>query len=98
MNTVREYLRQAFLNAGLQLAELYLESSQPEQALETCQRLIGIDVCLEKAYCLGMQALAVVNDLPGVIRLYEKLRINLEAELGSAPSAQTNTLFRSLIH
>lgn len=94
----REHLRQAFLTAGLQLAALYLDESQPGQALEICQRLISLDACFEKAYCLAMQALAAVNDPPGIIRLYEKLQTNLEAALGIAPSVQASALFRSLIH
>lgn len=93
----REHLRQAFLAAGLQLATLYIEDLQHQQALEVCQRLINADVCLEKAYCLAMQALAAVGDRAGVARFYEKLQANLEAEIGIAPSAQTSALFRSLI-
>jgi LuxR family transcriptional regulator, maltose regulon positive regulatory protein len=93
----RERLRQAFLNAGLQLAMLYQDEFLHEQALEVCQRLISTDACLEKAYCIAMQALAATNDRPGIVRLYDKLETHLETEIGIAPSTQTNNLFRSLI-
>jgi LuxR family maltose regulon positive regulatory protein len=93
----RERLRQAFLNAGLQLAALYQDEFLHEQALDVCQRLINTDACLEKAYCIAMQALAAANDRPGIIRLYNKLRTHLETEIGIAPSTQTNNLFHSLI-
>ena len=94
----REHLRQAFFTAGMQLAALYMDEFQHTAALEVCQRLIKDDACFEKAYCLGMQALAAINDRPGVIRLYEKLRTNLETEIGIAPLAETSALFHSLIH
>ncbi|MEW5871296.1 MAG: tetratricopeptide repeat protein [Chloroflexota bacterium] len=92
----REHLHQAYLEAGLQLAQLHLDDSQPEQALEVCQRLIRVDACLEKAYHLGMQALAASGDRAGVARLYGKLQDSLETEMGMSPSAQTSALFRSL--
>jgi ATP/maltotriose-dependent transcriptional regulator MalT/DNA-binding SARP family transcriptional activator len=94
----REHLRQVFHTAGLQLAELYISDAQYEQASQICQRLILSDPCLEKAYTLGMQALAATADRPGIIRLYEKLQTNLETQVGIAPSSQTSALFRSLIH
>jgi LuxR family maltose regulon positive regulatory protein len=93
----RERLRQSFLMAGLQLAALYMDEFLPEQALGVCKRLICSDACLEKAYYLAMQALAMADDRTGVIRLYEELQANLGTELGIAPSIQTADLFRSLI-
>lgn len=93
----RERLRQAFLAAGLQLAALYIDSLQNEPALEVCQRLIATDACLEKAYCLAMQALTISQDRAGVARIYESLQASLEAELGIAPSPEARALYLSLI-
>ena len=77
----REHLRQAFLDRRFAIGNHVSGYLPNEQALEICQRLISVDACLEKAYCLAIQALAAVNDRPGVIRLYEKLQTNLEDEL-----------------
>ena len=94
----REHLRQVFLDAGIQLAAFYMDDMEPEKVLEICQRLISMDGCFERAYYLAMQALAAKNDIPGVVRLYEKLQTNLEKELGIAPSLQASTLFHSVVH
>jgi ATP/maltotriose-dependent transcriptional regulator MalT len=89
-------LRQAFLDAGLQLARLYIGTGQPDQALEVANRLIAADSCLEDAYVTAMQAQAAAGNRPSVARLYEKLSQTLLQELGASPSPQTESLYLSL--
>ncbi len=92
----QERLRQAFLGGGLQLARLYLETGQTDQALETIERLVAVDDCLEEAYLLAMQAQAAAGNGPAVARLYERLSQNLRRELHASPSAQVESLYRAI--
>ncbi len=89
-------LRQAFLDAGLQLARLHLETGQLDPALEVATRLIATDPCLEDAYITAMQAQAAAGNRPAVARLYEKLSQTLLRDLGASPSPQTESLYQSL--
>jgi LuxR family maltose regulon positive regulatory protein len=95
--TEQERLHQAFVEGGLQLARLLLETGQSAAALATSERLIEADACLEDAYLLGMQAQAAAGNRPAVTRLYERLAQSLRLELKATPSAQTETIYRSLI-
>jgi LuxR family maltose regulon positive regulatory protein len=94
----RERLRQVFINASLELAKLYLDASQNGLSLDVCYRLIAKEPSLEQAYYLAMQANAAIGNHAAVIHLHETLTDVLYTELGVSPSAQTETLYHSLIH
>ncbi len=92
----QERLRQAFLGGGLQLARLYQEAGQVEQALEVTERLMATDACLEEAYLMAMQLQAAAGNRPAVARLYERLALALKSELNATPSAPVESLYQSV--
>jgi LuxR family maltose regulon positive regulatory protein len=93
----RERLRQAYVDASLKLASLYLEDFQYELVLDICQRLILQDPCLEDAYRTAMHAYAMIGNTAAVARQYEMLQEALLSEIGASPSPQTEALFQSLM-
>jgi len=97
IETERERLRQEYLSALLNLAKLYLESGDATRALQTCQRAIASDACLEEAYRLGMRIYATMGDRAAIARQYQACEEALETELGIPPSQETEALYRSLM-
>ena len=93
----REHLWQAYVSANLNLAQLYLEAGKTEQTLETCQRILEEDDCLEEAYRLIMRVYAAKGNRAEIIRQYERLKQALFEEVGAEPSRQTQLLFESLL-
>jgi len=93
----REYLRQAYVNASLKLAEIYLAEADIESVLGVCQRLIKDDPCLEEAHRLAMQAYAARGNRVEITRQYHRLQQALIDEVNTAPSPQTEELYRKLM-
>ena len=94
----REYLRQAYVKAGLKLAEIYLAEADIESVLGVCQRLVKDDPCLEEAHRLAMQAYAARGSRVEITRQYHRLQRALLDELNSTPSPQTEELYRKLMN
>jgi LuxR family maltose regulon positive regulatory protein len=93
----RERLQQAFLNSGVHLAELYTNIKQFPKALEICDRLIDIAPWLEEAYRIAMNLHAFKGNRAAIAQLYKGLQQGLGEYMDSAPSKQTENLYRSLI-
>lgn len=92
----RERLHQAFVEAGLELAELRLQSGEIKTALQTCQRLLAEDSCLEEAHRLAMRAYVALGDRGAAARQFERCRQALWEELGLEPSQETEDLFQKI--
>jgi ATP/maltotriose-dependent transcriptional regulator MalT/two-component SAPR family response regulator len=93
----RERLRQAHVDATVQLAELHLESGRHATALEYCQRAFAEDACLEEAHRLAMRAHAAMGNRAAVVRQFEQCQQALHEEVNVSPSSETMTLYETLV-
>jgi ATP/maltotriose-dependent transcriptional regulator MalT len=93
----RERLSQEYLSALLSLTRLYLESGDATRALQTCQRAIASDACLEEAYRQAMHIYATMGDRAAIARQYQACKEALESELDLPPSPETEALYQSLM-
>jgi DNA-binding SARP family transcriptional activator len=92
----RERLRQAFIEARLELAKLFLQLNETDQALSICKELISEVPSLEPAHQLAMRVHAAVGDRDAIIEQYGYLKQVLNEELDTSPSSLTQSLFHSL--
>jgi len=93
----RERLYQAYQNALIRLAEMYLEARNYEQTLEYCQHALKEDSCQEDAHRLAMRVHAAMGNRVLVIRQYEQCCQALLDEVDAPPSLQTQSLYETLI-
>jgi len=92
----REHQEQDSLRALLSLARLLLQIEKNEEALQICQRVLARDACLEEAHRFAMRIYERLGDHTAVTRQYQACKKSLHAELGVAPSPETEALFRRL--
>ncbi len=93
----RARLQEAFLEAVLTLAGLYLEEKQYEAVIDCCQRSLKEAPYSEEAYQLTMRAYAAMGNRTAVTRQFKRCQQALSKELGAPVSPQTKTLYRSLM-
>jgi two-component SAPR family response regulator len=93
---VREGLRLACTEAALSLGQLQLEAQDYQGALESAQRLLARDRCLEAAHRIVMRAYAALGSQAALVRQYETCRQNLLEEIGVTPSKETRQLYETL--
>ncbi len=93
----REELRQLYIDASLELAELYLAQGRYSEALIRSHSLLQMDPCLESAHRLAMRVHAARGNRAQIIRQYETCRATLRQELDVAPSPQTDQLLIELL-
>jgi LuxR family transcriptional regulator, maltose regulon positive regulatory protein len=94
----RSRLRVRYLEGLLDLARLYMEMKQYDQALISVEHAIDEDHLFEEAYQLGMQIHDATDNSAGVHRLYERCCKALLAELGHEPGENTRQLYETLKH
>jgi LuxR family maltose regulon positive regulatory protein len=92
----REQLWQAYVEAILRLAEHHLQVSEYETAQKYCQHALAEDECLEEAHRIAMRVHAATGNRAAVVRQYERCRSALLQEIDALPSAQTETLYKTL--
>lgn len=92
----RERLRQIYVSALEELAQLYLDSNRVHLCLSTCQRALGQDRYDEVIYRLEMRAYATLGDRAAIVRRYQACKAALEEGLGLSPSQETEVLYREL--
>jgi DNA-binding SARP family transcriptional activator len=92
----REHIRQAYVDAGLNLGQLLLEAQDYQGALESNQRLIEEDPSLEAAHRIAMRAHAALGNRAAVIRQFESCHKILLEEIGVTPSEETRQLHEIL--
>ncbi len=93
----RERLRRLYVEAATELAQIYFEQGELEQALNCCQRLLAEDPCLEDAHRLAMRIYASSGNRAGVARQYALCQKSLEEEIAAPPSALTEELYMTLM-
>jgi two-component SAPR family response regulator len=94
----RERLRQKFLEALLELAELLKINNQVYDALNAYQRAIDYDPTFETAYLLAMKLSIQLNDRGNTLRLYDAYTEMMKQDLNLPPSAEIEAVFKRLIH
>lgn len=93
----RERLRRLYVDAMLELTEIYLQMGDPIGALDRCQSLLAADPCLESAHRLAMRAHAQRGHRADIARQYEQCYTALLDEFGIPPSPETETLYDQLM-
>ncbi len=93
----RERLGQAYLEALVNLADLYLKQAQLESAVTTSQRAIEFDPASEAACCVSMQAYSRLGDRAAVTRVYQACAAATKRLFGLPPSRETEDLYRRLM-
>ena len=94
----RERLKQVFLAALLELADLLKNTNQVYEALNTYQQAIDYDPTFESAYLLAMKLYAQLNDRSNTLRLYDAYTEMMKQELDLPPSAEIEAVFKRLMH
>jgi LuxR family transcriptional regulator, maltose regulon positive regulatory protein len=94
----REHLHRVFTDTILTLAELQLAADDYRAALQSCQRALADDPCLEEAHRLAMRAYAALGNRAAVARQYAVCQQALRDEIDVPPSPQTEELYTLLMH
>ncbi len=93
----RERLSLIYQRALLEAARARLAAGQLAGALEACRRLLAVEPWQEQAVLIGMHACLGLNDRAGALRLYPDPERALRQDLGTTPSAELQSLYRSLL-
>ena len=93
----RENLQQIYMNILLQVAEIYIEMSNFDLALEYVQRALNEDSCLETAYRMSFRIYAAMGNRAAMVRQYQKCVEILQREVNADPSPQTQALYNELL-
>lgn len=92
----RESLRQAFLQALLDLGSLYLAEARYADAVAVYDRALSLDDYLEVAHRELMRAYARQGDVGRAVQHFDQLRRMMRAEFSAEPSAETLLLYERL--
>ena len=79
------------------LSEVQRRVGQPGAAVRAADELIALEPYRERGYRLLMQAQSAAGNDAEALRVYERCRRLLAAELGTYPSGETEALYRQLL-
>lgn len=91
----QETLRRCHHGVLLTLGELYSRRGDPRRALETFLRAVERDAYCEEAHRGAMRCYLLLHEPSQAMRQYERLRRELERDLGTRPDPETLALLRS---
>ncbi|HUL95685.1 MAG TPA: BTAD domain-containing putative transcriptional regulator [Usitatibacter sp.] len=94
----RERLAAIHARACECLAEAYLWNAEPQVAMDVARELVEIQPYRETGYQLLMRAHAAAGNRAEALLVYERCRELISAELGVAPSAQTQAVHRDVLN
>lgn len=89
----RDRLHQKFMTALKRLADLYLQTAQPVEALAFANKYLEFDAVNEEVHQMIMRCYASMGNVRMVVKQYQTLSSLLEKELGNQPSPQTVSLY-----
>ncbi len=92
----RQHLEQAYLDALRQLVELQRQAGDLQTALQTCQRALETNPCLEEFVREAMRIHARMGNRLGVVWQYQACCQSLRSELNLEPEAETQNLYKRL--
>ncbi len=93
----RERLKERYLDALLELAELHAQSGELDRAVVVCRRALARDEFRESAYRALMRYHALAGDVAAALNTYERCRAMLQEEFGAEPAPQTQALYRAIL-
>ncbi len=92
----RQRLHQMYVDAMVRISEIHMENGKFLDTLSAVQQGLTYDPANENFYRLAMRANASIGNLAEVVKQYEKCVQELVNELGTEPSAQTQSLYKIL--
>lgn len=92
----RERLRERYIEAALELAELLMAAGMLDRAISLCRRVLMMDELREPAYRALMRYQIAAGDVAGALSTYERCRQALGEAFGIEPSAPTRALYEAL--
>ena len=93
----RERLREKYLDALLELAELYAQEGALDRAIAACRRALARDEFRESAYRALMRYHVLAGDVAAALNTYERCRTMLRQEFGAEPAPQTQALYQAIL-
>ncbi len=93
---VRETYRRKGIDTLATLAEIAMQNGDRDQAIEHINRQFALDNLNERAHRQKMEALALAGRRVEAMRHYRECAQILSAQLGAAPSQETNTLYERI--
>lgn len=92
----KERLGDIYCGFAKKLGRYLLENQNSALALQVFKKLVAINELDEESHCFLLQVYAAQNDLPSLIRHYDRYVQLLQRELAISPSNRTAQLFLSL--
>jgi DNA-binding SARP family transcriptional activator/pimeloyl-ACP methyl ester carboxylesterase len=92
----REDLRQKLGGVLKQLAQYYLLSDRPKEAIPHARRWLALDHLHEPAHRMLMELYASADQQAAALRQYQECRRLLKEELGITPEAATMELYEAI--
>ena len=93
----RERLSSAYIDMLGRLAVYYCETEQHQESIRACYRVLEKDRCHEESYRLLMRCYSHLGLRGRALRQYRLCERILRQEYGTAPSPETQGLYRSLL-
>ncbi len=93
----RERLRERYLDALLDLAELHAQAGDLDRAIAACRRALARDEYREAAYRALMRYQVLAGDVAAALNTYERCRTMLREEFGAEPAPQTQALYQAIL-
>ena len=92
----RQYLRERYLNALLEMAHYHCDNMETESCLKYAYQILEVDPCFEEVHRLAIQCLIKSNQFDSALRQYRTCESTLVHYENRAPSEQTRRLYREL--
>lgn len=93
----RDRLRARYVVVGARLAELRSERGEHAAALAVCLKVLERDRCNEEVTRRAMRCYAHADNRTLALQLYKSVEVELAAEFGVAPAAETSTLYAEIL-
>ena len=93
----RERLSNAYIDMLGRLAVYYHEAEQHQESIRACYRVLEKDRCHEESYRLLMRSYSRLGLRGRALRQYRLCERILRQEYGSAPSPETQALYRNIM-
>jgi DNA-binding SARP family transcriptional activator len=93
----RRRLRDRYVVIGTRLAGLYAGAGDHSSVLAVCARVLARDPFHEGAICSLMRSYAATGNRSLALQAYRSFEAELDSELGVAPSAEGQDLFRRIL-
>ncbi len=92
----RQYLRELYLNALLEMAHYSCNKMEFETCLNYAYQILEVDPCFEEVHRLAIQCLIKSRQFDCALRQYRTCEAELASYENRAPSGQTRQLYQEL--